>query len=145
MKSKLLSFMKNDLNGFTLVESMLALLILSIILLLSNAVLKSTKSIQVEAGQDCQVEWHLFLNQFDYMRKDWKLTSIQTRKLLFEDDKGTFELSAYKNQLRIKKNGGYEPVLTRVQKTEFVPTKGGVTFKIKMEDGEEYRATFYKW
>ncbi|QIL45826.1 ComGF family competence protein [Vagococcus coleopterorum] len=145
LKINTFQFGKHNLAGFTLLEGMVALLILSCILLLANTVIKSTVAIEVGAGKNSQVEWHLFLNQFEHISTEWQLKKVEPEKLTFREGNKLVELSFYKNLLRIRKNGGYEPVLTRVIKTRFSDNEGGVDFKIKLEDGKEYCATFYGW
>lgn len=150
-------FMKNNhatFAAFTLIEGLLSLLVVSLLVFFMQLLVVATAKVSTYNYQKCALEWHLFLSQLENNSKDWELQTLDSQKMVFinrqeiadEPQKAvTFELSRYKNQLKIKKRGGYEPLLTKVVSSHFSLENQEVRISVVMEDGKNYEGSFYRW
>lgn len=140
-------FEKNSLAGFTLIEGVLGLFLVSVIVMLFQLFILGAEKISAFSSGKNSLEWHLFLSQIENRSNNWELVEIEPHRLVFfEREEGVdFELTPHKSQLKIKKRRGYEPVLTKVASSHFSLVNKDVVISVVMEDGRNYRGVFPKW
>lgn len=145
---------KLDFSGFTLIEGVLSLVVLAFIMLLMQVFVTASMKISQYSSGKCALEWHLFLAQLENTSKDWQIQKLESQRLTFIDLKEAenqaikdpyFEITPYKNQLKIKKRGGYEPLLTKVVSSHFSLINQEVSISVVMEDGKQYQSKFPNW
>lgn len=146
MKNKTARF-----SGFTLVEGLLSLLILSFLVMLMQLFVTASLKMSSYTQKKCALEWHLFLTQLENTSQGWQVQKVESQRLtlISEKEEGgkrePFEITPHKNQLKMKKRGGYEPLLTKVVSSHFSINNQEVSIAVVMEDGKKYQSLFPKW
>ena len=72
-------------QGFTLLESVVSLYVLVLCVSLIGFTASQYQTIRKQTFLDRQLEWHLFLNQFEYEIKDLVLLSPEDSEILFKE------------------------------------------------------------
>ena len=141
---------KNKWSGFTLIESIVGLAVVSLMVILLNMLIKvETKTIE-SIQQKSEMNWHVFLSQLEYNSNDWKFKEVKQNRLYFveKSDKGNevvIVIEKYANQLKERKNGGYNPLLMGVEACNFSKADYGVIIDVTMEDGKKFKSVFPQW
>lgn len=133
-------------KGFTLLESLVALLMLSgILLLLSGLIQHAHKMEQVLSGYH-QLEWEIFLLQLDNELDDVEyITTAQNEISTKIEDKGKMvPLVILKVNRKIikRQSGGNQPLLTGVDRFVCQEKNHGVDFIVTFTDGKQKRGTW---
>ncbi|MBO0454793.1 MULTISPECIES: competence type IV pilus minor pilin ComGF [Enterococcus] len=133
-------------NGFTLLESLVALLMLSgIILLLSGLIQHAHKMEQALSGYH-QLEWEIFLLQLDNELADADYIAATQHEILTKiEDKGKMvPLNIQKVNKRIikRQSGGNQPLLTGVKQFVCQEKNHGVDFVVTFTDGKQKEGTW---
>lgn len=119
-------------GGFTLLESLLALFVNSLVLLLVISLFQTVQNLQESLAHEKNIEWHIFLNQAEYDVSNKKLTNRALQLVEFREN-GTGSNYTYELRLpelrRLKEKTGYVPMLTGVQKLEFLNAPGGINIQ----------------
>lgn len=132
-------------RAFTLVESLFALMINSLVILLVGMIFQTilkTESFMVNQKQN--IEWHIFLNQIENDVVDKKITKVLSYEVALEEDltkdKITYTLSAAK--IRWLRNGtGYVPMLNKVMDVKFTEIENGLSIKSHFKNGQILRGS----
>lgn len=130
-------------EGFTLLESLLALFVNSLILLLIGSLFQSAQSMKDSIQHEKNIEWHIFLNQaeYDLLNKKIKNRILKTITLSEDGTKATYTYSFKGTELRREKNNsGYVPMLTEVKDLNFQDAKGGIKIQSVFRDEKEMEA-----
>lgn len=141
-----LSVGMND-SGFTLLETMVAISLMSLAILLLSTFTEQSSRIQKDIKSDRQIEWHLFLNQLEYDLRDSKLISISSERFVVErpnkeDEIEKISYERYYKLLRRKVgNEGHQPVLTRLREIHMKSKEGQLWIAATFQDGESYTAS----
>lgn len=137
----------NAFRGFTLIEDVFGLIILSLVVSTMQVFMQTGEKITLISREKNSLEWHLFLSQLENRSKNWQVKIVKSQQLVISDqqEKQEFEITPHKNQLKIKKRGGYEPLLTKVSSSHFYEQEGMVVISVVMEDGKAYQGIFPKW
>lgn len=131
--------MINEQRGFTLFESMLSLLILSMIISLGMAIFNIT-------GQNNRsnenTEALMFIQELESKKHDFKLISVNETKLKLysKTEEKTYWLGQYKNMLRF--TPGHMPILSNVQYCHFKLNKGLIKIHLKVNQNS-YQSEVY--
>lgn len=160
-----LNLIKNE-SAFSLLESLLALMLSSLILLLLNitvAQLSKIEDLLVLNNQSItsssrkirasrQIEWHIFLAQFESYLKDTKLLSWNKRKITVEElDKTTGKLVKVSYQRALSgnlnfyrnKNNGYNELLMGIKDYQLEVIENCLILSFIFQNGEEYEAKIW--
>lgn len=134
-------------KGFTLIEAVAALFIFTLCLSLFSVAAKQLSSIQDAQLSDRQLEWHLFLNQFEFDLKENQLKEVQSEKITFNQPvpkKDGVELVSYERRLQklLRKvgNEGYQPMLMELKTASFHLNQSFLTIKVEFINGESYQS-----
>ncbi|WP_169333943.1 competence type IV pilus minor pilin ComGF [Allofustis seminis] len=147
---KLIWHSRNDCNiinqqsGFTLLEALVALLITSTIFLLMASGIFQGKLAQPLAEDQEQIEWHLFLNQWEAYLNDAEFEKLTRRQLTTKEkakNKKKSETFTYKKSgqafVRTKNyGGGYQPLLLNVAYVEFARVQGQIEITVSFINGK---------
>ena len=147
LKSVLFKHLAHDQKGFTLIEALAALFILVLCIALLNVVTTQYKTIRKQTFEDRQLEWHMFLNQFEYSLEGLVLVNTKPNELQFKllDDKGQFKemiyYEKYENLVRRRTGaGGHQPMLMKVKSINFVEKKSFLEITVTFSNQETYHA-----
>lgn len=150
-KSSLKSFLFKrpilDQKGFTLIEALAALFILVLCISLLSFATTQYRTIRKETFEDRQLEWHMFLNQFEYDIEGLVFVNAKPNELEFKllDDKGMFKETIYYERhfevLRRRTGaGGHQPMLMKVKTLNFVQNKSFLEITVTFLNQETYHA-----
>lgn len=123
-------------------ESLLALLVHALILMLIGFTLQTLNLFQQNLYQEKNIEWHLFLNQMEKDMEDKYITFRGKSELHFiqkdRPDKYTYVTSGA--QIQRKKNGtGYTPMLMQIKEVKYEDGKNGVHVQVDFKNGQIMR------
>lgn len=153
-KKQLFTHMSNE-EGFTLLESLIALFICTICLMLLLKVIQTVEKVNEATKFDKFYEWHIFLNQLEYDVNDasyvrtvpdkyveWRTpynTSLRYEGYYSETVKSRPELE---KQLLIRRryNGGSNPILVFLNSHQVRAYPFGVVWTVEFENGVQYSA-----
>lgn len=134
-------------KGFTLLESVIALLVFALCFSLFSMAVKQVQSIHNAQQSDRQLEWHLFLNQFEYDIKELKLKEVTEEEVVFKRyiaDTGEAEYISYKRTLQklLRKVNykGYQPMLMKLRKVNFKLNGNFLVVQVEFINGETYQS-----
>lgn len=147
LKSVLFKRLALDQKGFTLIEALAALFILVLCIALLNVVTTQYKTIREQTFEDRQLEWHMFLNQFEYSLEGLVLVNTKPNELQFKmlDEKGQFKemiyYEKYDNLVRRRTgSGGHHPMLMKVKSINFIQKKSFLEITVTFSNQEIYHA-----
>lgn len=129
--------------GFTLLESLMSLFILSLLLLFITPFIKMMVSMDERAKNDTYVELQIGMIQLEKEMSSMTFIEVKNNKLVFLDDSGEnpekYKFEHYKNMIR--KTPGHQPIIMGVQTVKFSEVDQNIRMSIKMTDGRRY--TYY--
>lgn len=133
-------------SGFTLLESLVSLLMLSGILLLLAGLIQHAHKMEQSLSGYHQLEWEVFLLQLDNELADAKYQWSSSREIWtkVQANKGIVDLVIKKDGQRIikKQTGGYQPLLTGVRQFSCQEKNHGVDFVVTFTDGKQKEGTW---
>lgn len=135
-------------EGFTLIEVLLSLSIVSLCVVLLSFFTSQSKSLQERINTDRQIEWHLFLNQAEYeLEGSYKVSvNLDSMTVEKENDQGhkeTIKYQKYLSLLRRQVGGeGHQPLLTDLKSLQFKTKENKVIITVKFNNEETYSAVF---
>lgn len=107
--------MYKSFSGFTLLECLIALMILSTLFLFIGQFIHTTQVIQQQLQRTKEKEWEVFLIQLEYELKDDYFVKVEDNTLYLKSERGEEVLiQPYQTMVRKRKNGGHQPMLTDV-------------------------------
>lgn len=110
-------------EGFTLVESLLALFISTSVLMLVGATFRVLMKTEEYLGKSKNnIEWHIFLNQTEHDVLNKKLKNVYPYEIILEEagSLDTITYAQHGSKIRWQRNrAGYVPVLNRVKQVKF--------------------------
>lgn len=133
---------KNRLLGFTLLESIMALFLFSVICMLASGYVKNAQVIGSHLQNTSEKEWHIFLIQLEKELEGCRLISAEANLLTFHDvsQNYTVLIEFKKNKIVKSANGGYQPMLMRVEAVVFKQEKQRVQIQLRFENGKSREA-----
>ena len=138
--------------GFTLIEALVALVVLSTVLLSFTWLFRFETKLHQGYRQDDQIMWHLFLTQLTRYETQWQFIEAQgNQQLRFRTttDATNFYLEISRTGkytlIKLRKLGGYEPLLMNLRGGQFAVEADYISLKVVMNSGKEYEAHFYGW
>ncbi|HLQ40474.1 MAG TPA: competence type IV pilus minor pilin ComGF [Tetragenococcus sp.] len=135
--------MKN--KAFTLIECMVALLVMSVFLMGTLNTFKQSKAVTQSVYGRNRQEWYIFLIQLDNKLAEGHFSRVTPNKLYYnkKDEKtdksieGYIELRNNNKEIVIRESGGYEPILTEVSQLKFRQNPRYILFTVTFLNGEE--------
>ncbi|EOH80996.1 competence type IV pilus minor pilin ComGF [Enterococcus malodoratus] len=133
-------------KGFILLESLVALLMLSgILLLLSGLIQHAHKMEQVLSGYH-QLEWEIFLLQLDNELHEVKYIGTSQTEISTEiESKGKMVplvIKKVNNRIIKRQSGGNQPLLMGVNQFVCQEKNNGVDFVVTFTDGKKKEGTW---
>jgi competence protein ComGF len=127
---------KNSYFGFTLIECLLALYLLTLICLLFSALIKNTAATTNRLKNTKEKEWQVFLIQLENELQHCHYEKTQENKMIFRNsEKNTPVWIEFKLGKIVKvENGGYQPLLTEVKQAQFTKRKEMVIIDVQFEE-----------
>ncbi len=133
-------------SGFTLLESLVALLMLSGILLLLSGLIQHAHKMERAMSGYHQLEWEIFLLQLDNELSEVNYIGTTQTEISTEiEDKGrVVPLVIKKVNRRIikRQSGGNQPLLTGVDQFVCQEKNHGVDFIVTFTDGKKKEGTW---
>ena len=132
-----------------MIESVVALFVLVLVVSLISFTASQYQSIRKQTFLDRQLEWHLFLNQFEYETRDLLLKDVTPSKVTFEEQDASGKVKrimVYQKDLKkthlIKttESGGYQPLLMKVSKVTFLKKGDFLEVQVLFSNKESYGA-----
>ncbi|WP_086313839.1 competence protein ComGF [Enterococcus sp. 7F3_DIV0205] len=138
------SDLKNNFLGFTLIECLLALFLLSIICLLFSASLKNAAVITKHLKNEGEKEWHIFVIQLENELKHCIYEKTQANKIILKNKKNNKTVWIEHKLGKIVKveNGGYHPLLMGVRQVNFIEEGKSIIVNVTFENNLKVMA---KW
>lgn len=138
----------NKEEGFTLLEVLFTLTLISLCVFLFSMAISQTKTVRANVKDDRQIEWHLFLSQMENDIRGTEFSNLNERRLTvlkFNVEKNTSERISYErfgSMIRRRVGGdGHQPMLTQVSTSEFILlTKNNVKLTVTFDNGEKFTA-----
>lgn len=147
LKSALFKRPVLDQKGFTLVEAVAALFILVLCISLLSFATMQYQTIRKQTFEDRQLEWHMFLNQFEYTIQGLVFVNAKPNELQFKsvDEKGQLkEMIYYERHFEVLRrqtgSGGHHPMLMKVQSLNFVEKDSFIEITVTFSNQETYHA-----
>lgn len=127
-----------------MIESIIQLLILSMIMLLFPFILKAYAVLQLSFTEGEPYEWNLFIIELRKEVKQANQWEINQDQLYLSIDDKVISYEGYKTFLRRRvDHKGHEPVLQGIKSFSFLPRDNGFTLKVIFQHGEPTYAHFY--
>ncbi|SFC14019.1 competence protein ComGF [Alkalibacterium subtropicum] len=137
---------KSD-KGFSLLEVILALSILSSCVLLFSFAISQIQTTRSHIKDERQIEWHLFINQLEHELIDSENVSASREQISFQkfDPVGQrIENITYERRFQIIRRQvgalGHQPILLEVLAVEFSLLEEALSIRVEFKNGEEYNA-----
>lgn len=128
-------------------EALVATFILSICVALLSLSLQNYQHIRQVTFKDRQLEWHLFLNQFEEEIKNAFVVRIESEKVIFHkigsSEGSQFFYEKYRTLIRRRTNkgsGGHQPVLMKIETMKFKKIDNFLEIKVLFTNQESYVA-----
>lgn len=138
----------NKNAGFTLLEAVVALFVVSLICLSFSWLVAIGQKLTTKDQLTHELAWHVFLIQLENAAEKWEFQQVAENRLYFIDrldgDKEII-IEHYRHQIKKAKNRGYEPLLFNVQEMQVQQTEKGVEMEVVFNDNREYQAYFSRW
>lgn len=133
-------------NGFTLLESLVALLMLSGILLLLSGLIQHAHRMEQALSGYHQLEWEVFLLQLDNELDDAEyITTTHNEISTKVEDKGKMVpliIQKVNKKIIKRQSGGNQPLLTGVDQFVCQEKNQGVDFVVTFTDGKQKEGTW---
>lgn len=130
-------------QGFTLLESVVALFVLLLMCHFFLLLVRTIKTIANPQPSQTEIEWQTFLIQTENETSQLNLMEVNPTKLVLKKTMvdGNIEwtrLEKYKNMIRKSTNNGHQPLLLHVNSVEFIEVrKKLVEVHVVFESGED--------
>lgn len=127
---------RKKFSGFTLIECLLALLVLSVICLLFSAAIKNAAVITTHLKSEREKEWHIFVIQLENEVKNCRYETTEPNKIILTNKKNNNKVwIEYKLGKIVKvENGGYQPLLMQVKQAKFREVGNYVMIEVTFEN-----------
>ena len=134
-------------EGFTLLEVLLTLSIISLCVLLFSMAITQIRTVRASIKDDRQIEWHLFLNSMEYDLIGSEFIEVTNTNLSvskYNDQTKRTETVNYRirnGEIARRVSGGNEPILLHLSKAEYEKqSMNRVRLKVTFNNGEDYTA-----
>lgn len=126
-----------------MLESLVALLMISGILLLLSGLLQHAHKMEQRLSGYHQLEWEIFLLQFDNEMDVLNYKKTVTRQIYAETiDKEEVIIKKINDKIIKSQSNGYQPLLTGVSQFVCKENNHGVDFVVTFSDGKKKQGTW---
>lgn len=142
MKLKASRYLEND-KGFTLIEALISLFVVSLTLFLLNSLVLNIQTFVPKTNHPKQVEWHIFLHQLPDEIEGYGLEYAGGRELVFRSEQGAIVYIYLRNGRVIRQVNyeGHQPLLMDVKNIDYeVCGENQVSIDVEFLTGEQYSA-----
>ena len=130
-------------SGFTLLESLVALLMLSCILLLLSSLIQHAHKLEENLSSYQQIEGEIFLLQLDNEMENLQYEQTTSREIWAQTaQKEQVIIKKYQDKLIKEQSKGYQPLLTGVKQFVCQENNYGVDFVVTFTDGKQKKGTW---
>lgn len=133
-------------SGFTLLECLVALLMLSGVLLLFSSLIQHAHKMEQSLSGYHQLEWEIFLLQLDNEMENVKYKQSSRGEIVGETESEGRTVTVVINTVNKKivkhQSGGYHPLLTGVKEFVCQENNQGVDFRVTFTDGKQKSGTW---
>lgn len=129
-------------GGFTLIECLVALVVMMGAMLFIAPLLKNVSRIEECYHQKAYIEMQIGKQQLAYETKELEFISANDKGLTYKQKTETVMFNQYKTIIR--KQPGFQPIITDVKKSSFEEKAGVIRMYIQTVEGEEYVYFFSK-
>ncbi|WP_258080086.1 competence type IV pilus minor pilin ComGF [Enterococcus mundtii] len=127
---------RNKVSAFTMIECLIALLILNTILLSFGLFIRQSEKLNTFFQKDEQTEWLIFLAQFENELASSQRISIIENRLYYENEK-TFIIEGYQQMIRKRGTaGGHQPMLTGVKRVQLKEEDQVILLHVEFMNGD---------
>lgn len=135
---------KNYSKGFTIIECLVSLLVLSIICLLFSSIITNARITAEHLKNSSQKEWQIFLIQLENELKTCHYQSVDKNKFVFKNKKNEKVVWIEFKLGKIVKveNNGYQPMLINVKQAIFEEERNYIQLTIIFENEVKTMAKF---
>lgn len=124
-------------KGFTLIECLLVLLLLSVSLLMTTSIFLQIAPINRQLSARKDQEWHVFLIQLERELKDCTFFHVNSHTLYLKNEKGQdVRINIINGRLRKQENNGFQPLLTEVADLAFEKKDEMIQFTVTFSNKE---------
>ncbi|OTN77758.1 hypothetical protein A5886_002859 [Enterococcus sp. 8G7_MSG3316] len=125
-------------KGFTLLECVLALVILSVSLLMIDGIIKQIPKVNQQITARKDQEWHIFLLQLERELATCTYISVTDYTLFLQSaENNTVTIDRINGVIRKRDNNGYQPLLTEVSGLRYQKINESIRFTVTFENGEQ--------
>lgn len=142
--------LKNNEQGFTLLEVLVSLSITSLCILLISSSVMHVRDIRQGIEEDYQIEWHIFLNQLEFYLQESDLVSVTRDRLEVispEEETGRKREVRYERHFRMIRrrvgNDGHQPMLRGLEQFAFSKEENMLILYALFQNGEEYQTKIW--
>lgn len=143
--SRFIRFNGKNEQGFTLIDTLFALMVTSMTVLLVSVLVQSMSTVHEKNYERNQLDWHIFLNQFEAYLEGTSFEQLSTTALVvnrFNPDKGVMEKDTYEKNVttfrRRVNSSGHQPMLMDVESLMFTEEGQGVQLDVTFTNKEHY-------
>ncbi|MDT2639237.1 competence type IV pilus minor pilin ComGF [Enterococcus dongliensis] len=130
-------------NGFTLMECLVSLLMLSGLLLLLSSLITHIHKIEQGLSGYHQLEWEIFLLQLDNEMANLQYEQTTSREIWTKTvDKKPVVIKKQQDKIIKSQSNGYQPLLTGVKQFVCQENNHGVDFSVTFTDGKQKKGTW---
>lgn len=126
-------------NGFTIIEVVIALVVLSLLVLTIQVALPMLRT-----NKDETLSWYYTLSELEENQKHFKISKMYTNQIYLKDDQDQtqYVLKQNRQSLILSTNdGGYIPLMDDIRLVQFCSGKGKtVEMKVHTKDDQVFRA-----
>lgn len=136
---------KEQPRGFTLIECLLALLLLSIFFSFSSLEVKYITHLEDYITQQDQKEWIIFQQQLERELADATEVSCSNSRISYRKDGKVFFIEKYQQMLRkTSATGGHQPLLTEIKAVSFTENRTAVQIRVIIQNEQKFYAKWIK-
>ncbi|MDQ6599634.1 competence type IV pilus minor pilin ComGF [Bacillus salipaludis] len=136
---------KNE-KAFTLIESLFALAIFSILVFFMAPLMQIVLNSKATQGEDQPLEWEVFSSQLKREVRSYMKVGVLSGRLFLTKDAETVQYERYGTNLRRRVNStGNEIVLQNVSEVVFVLLNNAVKVTVKDTWGKQYSNVIYSF
>lgn len=133
-------------SGFTLLECLVALLMLSGVLLLFSSLIQHAHKMEQSLSGYHQLEWEIFLLQLDNEMENVTYKQSSRGEIVGETESEGRTVTVVINTVNKKivkhQSGGHQPLLTGVKEFVCQENNQGVDFHVTFTDGKQKSGTW---
>ena len=130
--------------GFTFIECLLALLILSLMLHASAICMQHYQQITMTQREDHTVEWHNFVILFEQELAQFELDTLTSNRLIVQTKgKQKTHATISLQQHKIYKTPGFQPYLYHVSHWHLAYDAPFLTIQVTFTNQQRFNATIY--